>query len=155
MKFEDIKQIGKAKWKAMIKRSITEKSLERLNVLKMKHSKVDELKHTEVKMQSYLLPNEVFATKNEIELIFKMRCRVTHVKMNLKGLYDTYECGVCLKEDESQEHIYKCKEIWKTKDNNGEQIPEYGKIKNGNTKEKLQIARIFKQNMKVQETFQK
>ena len=102
MKFEDIKQIGKAKWKATIKRSVTEKSLERLNILKMKRSKVNKLKHTGVKMQSYLLPNEVFATKEEIELIFKMRA--THVKMNLKGLYDTYECGVCLKEGESREH---------------------------------------------------
>ena len=55
--------------------------------------------------------------------------------MNLKGLHDTYECGVCLKEDESQEHIYKCKEIWKAKDNQREKIPEYEKIRNGNTKE--------------------
>ena len=77
--------------------------------------------------------------------------------MNLKGLHDTYECGVtykcgvCLKEDESQEHIYKCKEIWKAKHNEGEKIPEYEKIRNGNTGEKIQIARIFKENMKIQE----
>ena len=56
-------------------------------------------------MQPYLLPNELNASKEEIQLIFKMRCRVTHVKINLKGLYDTYKCGVFLKEDESQEHI--------------------------------------------------
>ena len=66
VKFEDIKQTSKAKWKATINKRVTEKSLERLNSLKMKHSKVNDLKHTGVKMQSYLLPNEVFATKDEI-----------------------------------------------------------------------------------------
>ena len=32
-----------------------------------------------------------------------MRCR-----LNLNSLYDTYECGVTLKEDESHEHIHNC-----------------------------------------------
>ena len=133
--FAEIKGISKAKWKATVKQSVTEKSLKNLNNLKQKHSKVSELKNTQIKMQPYLLPNELNASKEEIQLIFKKRCRVIHVKINLKGLYDTYECGICLKEDESQEHIYKCTEILKLKEINDDKIPEYWKIMEGTTEE--------------------
>ena len=149
--FADIKEMSKAKWKATVKQSIREMSLKYLNNLKQRHSKVNELKHTSIKMQPYLLPNELNASKEEIQLIFKMRCRVTHVKTNLKGLYDTYECGVCLKEDETQEHIYKCTEILKLKEINDDKMPEYEKIMVGTTKEQIEIAKIFKENMKIHE----
>ena len=100
-------------------------------------------------MQPYLLPNELNASKEEIQLI--LRCRGTHLKTNLKGLYDTYECGVCLKEDETQEHIYKCTEILKLKEINDDKMPEYEKIMVGTTKEQIEIAKIFKENMKIYE----
>ena len=49
-----------------------------------------------------------------------------NVKMNMKGIYDTYECEVCLME--SQKHVYECKEIWKKKERNDEHIPKYEKL---------------------------
>ena len=54
----------------------------------------------------------------------KIRSRVINVKMNMKGIYDNYECEVCLMEDESQKHVYECKEIWKRKESNEENIPK-------------------------------
>ena len=33
--------------------------------------------------------------------IFKMRCRVTKTKMNMKQMYETYECRGCKLEPES------------------------------------------------------
>ena len=69
--------------------------------------------------------------------------------MNMKGLYDTYECSVCLKQDESQEKIYKCGEIWNTRKESFSNVPEYENIMNGNTKQKLEVARIFKENLKI------
>ena len=73
---------------------------------------------------------------------------MTKVKINMKGMYDTFECGVCLKDDETQEHIYTCKEIWKMRE---EIIPDYNKIFNGNTREKLNVARIYKKNLEILE----
>ena len=70
--------------------------------------------------------------------------------MNLKSWYDTYECTVCLDEDESQEHVYKCKEILKLR-RCEENIPEFDLIMNGNVKEQLAVARIFMENMKILE----
>ena len=43
--------------------------------------------------------------KEEAQLIFKMRCRVTEVKNNMKGSYDNLECTACGIEDETQIHI--------------------------------------------------
>ena len=74
-----------------------------------------------------------------------------NVKMNMKGIYDTYECEVCLMEDESQKHVYECKEIWKKKESNDEHIPKYENILDGNVKEMIEIARIMQENMKIHE----
>ena len=77
---------------------------------------------------------------------------MTKVKMNMKGLYDTHECRKCSIENETQEHIYKCEEILKLKAQKYEKYPEYEKIISGNSREKLQIARIFRENMKIIES---
>ena len=66
-----------------------------------KHSKVMEVKHNKLEMQPYLLPSENEMFQEEINTIFKLRCRVTKVKMNMKSLYETYECTACKNEDES------------------------------------------------------
>ena len=50
----------------------------------------------------------------------------------------------CEEENETQEYIYKCKERWKLIDIELEIVPKYGKIIDGNSREKIQVARIFK-----------
>ena len=111
--FADIRGIKKMKWKTIVKNIIKEKALEHLNLRKQKHSKVNKLKHNKLEMQSYFLGNELNITKDEIRLIFQIRSRVIKIKSNMKGSFENYECEVCLKENESQEHIYNCIEIWK------------------------------------------
>jgi hypothetical protein len=76
-----------------------------LQDIKQKHSKVKELKHVKLETPKYLLPNKYESSKEDIQSIFKIRSRVLDVKMNLKGIYDTYECEVCFKEEESQKHM--------------------------------------------------
>ena len=75
--------------------------------------------------------------------------------MNMQQIYDTHECSMCMKENETQEHIYKCEEIWKLREKNYEKIIEYEKIMTGNVREKLEIAKIFKENMKIKENILK
>ena len=89
MTFAEIQNMKKCTWKSIIKTHIAEQSLHYLNNLKQKHSKVNKLKHQKLSMQSYFLPSENDMTKDEIQLIFQMRSKVTKVKMNMKGLYDT------------------------------------------------------------------
>ena len=151
--FEDIQKMSKQKWKTIVKESIRNKALKYLENLKQKHSKVKTLEHKILKMQAYFLPNELNVSKEEIQLIFQLRCRVTRLKMNLKGLYDTYECQVCMNDDESQEHINKCTEIWRVRNVKFDEIPDYENIMNGSVKQKLEISRIFKENLRIHEEF--
>ena len=128
-----------------MKRSIKDKALKYLENLKQRHSKVEKLEHNRLKMQEYFLPNQLNVHKEEIQMIFQLRCQVTKLKINLKGLYDTYECEVCMNEDESQKHIYRCPEILRIRNINFDEIPDYERIMNGSIKEKLEISRILKE----------
>ena len=40
--------------------------------------------------------------------------------------------------------MHQCKERWKSVDIEFENVPKYGKIIDGNSREKIQVARIFK-----------
>ena len=55
-------------------------------MMKQKHSKVMDLEHPNLTIQEYLLPNKQKISKEETQLIFRMRCKVTDVKMNMKGI---------------------------------------------------------------------
>ena len=63
-------------------------------------------------MQPYFLPNKDGISQGDIKWIFRIRCREVKVKMNLQGLYDSFECEMCIEEVENQERVYRCKEIW-------------------------------------------
>ena len=82
-------------------------------------------------------------SKEDAQLIFKLRCRVTHVKTNLKGKYENLECRACKVEEESQKHIIECKSL----NEENVQEMEYEKIYNGTVAEKLKIARKFWRNI--------
>ena len=101
-------------------------------------------------MQKYLQPNKLLLKKEESQLIIKLRCRVTEAKMNVKGIYDTYECDICGKEDENQEHILTCSELLK-RNKEIDEIPEYAKLFDGKLHDQLKIAIVFQQNMNLKQ----
>ena len=78
-----------------------------------------------------------------------MRSKVTNVKNNMKSQYETLECSACLIENESQKHVYECKQIWMEQRNMNIEKPDYEKIMWGNSVEKITVARIFYENMKI------
>ena len=151
--FSEIQAMTKIKWKNIVKNRIKENSLKYLENMKQKYSKVMDLKHMNLTIQKYFLPTVQEISEEEIQMIFKMRSQVTKLKMNMKSAYDSYECKVCEKDDETQQHVYECKEIWKIKGKNIENIPQYEKIKNGSVSEQVEVARIFKENLNVHENF--
>ena len=61
----------------MIDKVIHGKAQKDLNKVKAKHSKVLHLDCDYLKMKQYLKQNQVKSCKEEIQLIFKLRCRVT------------------------------------------------------------------------------
>ena len=75
---------------------------------------------------------------------FQLWSGVTNVKMNVKGMYVEYECELCGKENETQKLILECEELTKY-NKSGTNIPKYENIFIGNVKDKLEIARVFKE----------
>ena len=55
------------------------------------------------------MPNKDGVSQEDIKWILKIRFREVKVKMNLQGLYDSFECEMCKEEVETQEK----NEIWK------------------------------------------
>ena len=146
---EMIKIMKKASFMKEIKQRNNLKTFENLQKVKTSHSKVKEIEHSHIKMQKYLQPNSVKITKEEAQLIFHLRCRVTETKNNLRGKYDNMECEACGLEEESQQHIIECTELNKSKKEHEDL--EYEKLLNGTVEDKVKLARRFKQNMKILE----
>ena len=65
--------------------------------------------------------------------------------MNYKGMYENFQWEVCKEEDETQEHILKCKILNKEEMEN----VDYLKIKNGNVIEMIKLAKKFKKNLEI------
>ena len=146
----------KSNFLKIVKRKVQHKTLMDLNKLKQSHSKVMDLKHEVLKMKQYLMPNNLRMNKEDGQMIFKLRCRVTETKMNMKGMYDEHDCRACGKINENQEHIIQCEEILQiNKEYENIEIPEYEKIQNGDVSEQLLISKIFTSNMKVIEKIEK
>ena len=147
--FEDIEKMKKGEFLNEVKRKIECKTLKDLEQMKEKHSKVKENKHPVLKLQKYLMPNETKMNKEDCQLIFKLRSKVTAVKVNLKNSYLSYECEACKNEEETQEHVLKCKVILQMQEEDERNIPPYEKILDGSVKEKLMIAKQFSKNIKI------
>jgi hypothetical protein len=152
LSMEDIRKMKKGVFMRIIKQGIKSNVFKKLQERKYSHSKVDKVEHNELKIQKYLQPNKEMMNKEVSQLIFKLRCRVTETKVNLKGKYDNLECGACHNEEETQEHILVCAEI--NKNRKLEDI-KYAKLFNGTVNEKVKIAQRFKENFKILENMKK
>ena len=145
---EEIKLMKKTTLKRIVNKAITEKAFERLIGLKENHSKVKHIIYSDFEMQNYLKPIRVKATKNEIQTIFELRSRMADVKLNFRGKFENFECRVCKNNEESQKHAYECMEIMKIRKMEKQKI-EYENIFEGNVRKQIQIARDFRENMKI------
>ena len=62
--------------------------------------------------------------------IFRMRCKVTKTKMNMKHLYNSYECRACYREYENDKHVLECTTLLKmNKEYEYIKVPEYDAAK--------------------------
>ena len=108
---EEIKDMKKVSFERIIKERIHEKTLERLKNLKNSHSKVKDFEYDIIKMQKYLQPNNIKISREEAQLIFKLRCRVTNVKTCMRNMYLEVICYACGIQEESQKHIIECSKL--------------------------------------------
>ena len=132
----------------IVKEINKEKSLKNLLKMKDSHSKVRNIKHDEIKLQRYLEPNEIIRNREDAQLIFKLRCQMTNLKVNMKGKYDNVECRACKKENESQKHVFECNAI-SVKLHEKE---TYEELLDGSLRQKIKLSEIMKKRIdKLQE----
>jgi hypothetical protein len=62
-------------------------------------------------MQNHLKSNKLRISQNEAQEIFKLRSRMTDVKLNIRGMHETLECDFCNEEDESLKDLVECCKI--------------------------------------------
>ena len=152
LSWDQIRSMKKGIFMNLVKEKIEVKAFENLQKKNKSHSKVKQLNHNAIKMQKYLQANQTNIKREEAQLIFKLRCKVTEVKVNLKGSYDYLECGACGLEEESQKHIIQCEKLNQIK--RTEEI-NYDKLFDGTVLEKLKIAKVFKENLKLLDQIKK
>ena len=154
LSLDEIKEIKKSKLKSLLNKAVMDNAFEKLIKVKQSYSKVMKVKHFKLEMQKYLKPSIIKINQEEAQMIFKLRSRVTDVKINQRGKYEEYKCEVCKEEEESQKHIMECKELEKLK-NDDTETPEYEKLFDGSKKEQLEIAKHFIENMNIRKSLLK
>ena len=97
LNFDYIKTMSKLSFKKSIKEKIQNSAFDKLIRKKEMHSKVKHIKYETLEMSDYLKPGVDQVCKEEAQLIFKIRCRVTNVKVNQRGKYDDMKCRICKK----------------------------------------------------------
>ena len=83
---EEIKEKTDWSFKRLVKMKTKDYTLEYLLNLKQKHSKMSNLQYEELRLQSYLMDENI--TVKEAKNIFKYRTRVANFKDNFKNNHD-------------------------------------------------------------------
>ena len=127
-----------------------ELTLKYLQELKGKHSKSEHLDVTDLEMTEYLKDNRF--TKNERELLFKLRSRTVQVKDNFKNAYLNNDmlCELCKLFTCTQSHPLQCPRI-NSRLVVDKQLNISDKFIHGTVDEQLLYVRIYKQVWDIRE----
>ena len=107
LSLEEIKEKTVWSFKRLVKMKTKDYKLEYLLNLKQKHSKMSNLQYEELRLQSYLMDENI--TVKEAKNVFKYRTRVANFKDNFKNNHDGgMECPLCLEQPDSQAHSVLC-----------------------------------------------
>ena len=85
--------------------------------VKLKHSKMDNLWYSDLKMQPYLESNKF--TTQEVKTIFKFRTRMANFGQNFKNGQQVVPCPLCNVHLDSQAMAFQCYKIKETVDLKG------------------------------------
>ena len=108
---------------------------------KNKHSKMDNIQYTKLKIQTYLKSRNI--SLKEALTLFKMRTRMAEFGENFKAGADAVLCPLCLDDLDNQSHMFKCKLIQEEIDLNNDDTEVYGNnIKEDTAKIVTKILKI-------------
>ena len=109
MSLEEMKGKSQDSMKKIVKVKAIEYSLESLLKKKAKHSKMDKLDYSELKLASYFkLPG---LNIRELRDIFKFRVRMSQFGENFRGNGENVSCPLCLSHIDTQNMMFDCPEL--------------------------------------------
>ena len=124
MDFDFLRSISKARFKNIVKNKCREMALEKLNEKKFTHTKMNNLVYTELKIQAYLLSEEL--TLDQKRNIFLCRTRMADFHENYKASSDIITpCSVCKLHTDSLSHAVNCHETLKLINTRGNLLEIY------------------------------
>ena len=106
LNLEKIKEKSAWSFKQIVKIKTKEYTLDYLQQMKQKHSKMKNLHYDELKIQNYLNNEEI--TVKEAQNIFRFRTRTANFKENYKNSYNVITCPLCKIQPDVQAHCVQC-----------------------------------------------
>ena len=91
----------KSELKKILKKLVSDTAFERLQKVKKNYSKVMDVEHYKLEMKKYLKAIQFNLKQEDAQMIYNLRSRMTEVKINYRGSYETFECEVCQENEES------------------------------------------------------
>ena len=105
---EYLKGISEEKFKKMVKLSVCDHALDQLNEEKFSHSKMDNLVYTELKIQNYLISEEMSVSQKRN--IFHFRTRMADFGQHFPAGFHTIPCKMFGLQTDCQTHSSNCYE---------------------------------------------
>ena len=139
---ELIVKMKKKKFKKFLKCKIKETAMKYLNKIKNSHSKVENINYENLQVQPYLVDTKF--TTNEKQLLFRLRTRMTNVKLNFRSSYQDLSCNLCASNSlQSDIHLLECETlIDKCSQLRNDIASEYEDIF-GSLSEQLSITKLY------------
>ena len=146
--FENIQAATLYQLQNYVRKVIYEKSLEYLNKLKKKHTKVENVKHEELKLQEYLKPQNV--EDNQLaKLMFAARTRMLDVRTNYRNRYTQTDvkCPFKCNSEDSQEHLLECDKL--ETNQLSENLPKYEELFSSQISQQINVGKILEGRFKI------
>ena len=138
--------------KTEIKTLIRKKAFEYLTSKQTKHSKIKNIKYSELKTQHYVV-SPIF-TNEEVSVLYALRSRMIQTKVNFLSKHQNLQCPLCQSHTDDQQHIMHCNEISKqfTSKYTSRNNCTYSDIFSDDVHKQKEIAHLFVKLLKIRET---
>ena len=109
--FDEIKRKSKYSFKNLVKKKTNEYTFKKLKSMQESHSKMNNLKYEEIKIQNYFSRTDI--NNEQKQIIFQFRTRMSNFGENYRGGRAQVNCPLCNDHRDKQELSYSCKVIQK------------------------------------------
>ena len=142
--FDFISSKSDEAFKALVKKCAKIYTIERLQKQKIKHSKMDNLSYSDLKIQNYFLSDEI--STSEKKMLFRIRTRMEQFGENFRGGKDYVMCPLCKLHIDTQDLCLQCPEVAKKIKSSSDFKEMYGEtIKKEIVKTVSQVIRLRSQ----------